>query len=361
MPTQTKSEIVIFKTSDEKISIDVRFEGETVWLMQAQLVDLYGSSKANVSEHIKHIFEEGELTKEATVRKFRTVQTEGNRSVEREVEYYNLDMIISLGYRIKSKIATQFRQWATKRLNEYIRKGFTMDDERLKQAGGGDYWKELLARIRDIRSSEKVMYRQVLDLYATSVDYNPKSSESIAFFKMVQNKLHYAVNREFFNLRYYTSNKKLVSVASQTAAEIIYDRADSEKEFMGLTSFKGADVTLEDVRIAKNYLSEKELKKLNALVSAFFDMAEYQAENHNEMHMSDYVEQLDRTIQSVGEEVLEGAGKISHKRAMEKAEGEYRKYQVKTLSSVEKAYIETLKELKQIENKTKEKNERGHA
>ena len=241
-------------------------------------------------------------------------------------------MIISLGYRIKSKIATQFRQWATKRLNEYIRKGFTIDDERLKEAGGGDYWKELLAR--DIRSSEKVMYRQVLDLYATSVDYNPKSAESVAFFKMVQNKLHYAINR-------------------QTAAEIIYDRADCEKDFMGLTSFKGADVTLEDVRIAKNYLSEKELKKLNALVSAFFDMAEYQAENHNVMHMSDYVEQLDRTIKSVGEEVLEGAGKISHKKAMEKAEGEYRKYQVKTLSSVEKAYIETLKELKRIEGKKK--------
>ena len=291
MSVQSKCEIVIFKTSDNTVSVDVRFEGETVWLTQAQLVELYGSSKANVSEHIKHIFEEEELAKEATVRKFRTVQNEGERKVEREVEYYNLDMIISLGYRIKSKIATQFRQWATKRLNEYIRKGFALDDERLKQAGGGDYWKELLARIRDIRSSEKVMYRQVLDLYATSVDYNPKSSESIAFFKMVQNKLHYAVNR-------------------QTAAEIIYDRADSEKEFMGLTSFKGADVTLEDVRIAKNYLSEKELKKLNALVSAFFDIAEYQAENHNEMRMSDYVEQLDRTIQSVGEEVLEDAGKI---------------------------------------------------
>ena len=245
-------EIVIFKTSENNVSIDVRFEGETVWLTQAQLVDLYNSSKANVSEHIKHIFEEEELAKESTVRKFRTVQVEGSRQVEREVECYNLDMIISLGYRIKSKIATQFRQWATKRLNEYIRKGFTMDDERLKQAGGGDYWKELLARIRDIRSSEKVMYRQVLDLYATSVDYNPKSQESVSFFKMVQNKLHYAVNR-------------------QTAAEIIYDRADSEKEFMGLTSFKGADITLDDVRIAKNYLSEKELKKLNALVSAFFD------------------------------------------------------------------------------------------
>lgn len=211
-----------------------------------------------------------------------------------------------------------------------------MDDERLKEAGGGDYWKELLARIRDIRSSEKVMYRQVLDLYATSADYNPKSAESVAFFKMVQNKLHYAVSK-------------------QTAAEIIYDRADSEKDFMGLTSFKGADVTLDDVRIAKNYLSEKELKKLNALVSAFFDVAEYQAENHNVMHMSDYVEQLDRTIHSVGEDVLEGAGKISHKKAMEKAEGEYRKYQVKTLSSVEKAYIETLKELNKIENKGKKK------
>ena len=245
-------EIVIFKTSENNVSIDVRFEGETVWLTQAQLVDLYNSSKANVSEHIKHIFEEEELAKESTVRKFRTVQVEGSRQVEREVECYNLDMIISLGYRIKSKIATQFRQWATKRLNEYIRKGFTMDDERLKQAGGGDYWKELLARIRDIRSSEKVMYRQVLDLYATSVDYNPKSQESVSFFKMVQNKLHYAVNR-------------------QTAAEIIYDRADSEKEFMGLTSFKGADITLDDVRIAKSYLGEKELKKLNALVSAFFD------------------------------------------------------------------------------------------
>ena len=327
-------EIVIFKTSENNVSIDVRFEGETVWLSQQQMADLYQTSRTNIVEHIKHIYEEEELDADSTCRNFRQVQKEGNRNVSREIPFYNLDMIISLGYRIKSKIATQFRQWATKRLNEYIRKGFTMDDERLKQAGGGDYWKELLARIRDIRSSEKVMYRQVLDLYATSVDYNPKSQESVAFFKMVQNKLHYAVNR-------------------QTAAEIIYDRADSEKEFMGLTSFKGADVTLEDVRIAKNYLSEKELKKLNALVSAFFDMAEYQAEIHNEMHMSDYVEQLDRTIKSVGEEVLEGAGKVSHKKAMEKAEGEYRKYQVKTLSSAEKAYIETLKELKQIESKDK--------
>lgn len=331
---ENKSEILIFKTSDEKISVDVRFEGETVWLSQQQMAELYQTSRTNVVEHIKHIYEEEELNADSTCRNFRQVQKEGNRNVSREIPFYNLDMIISLGYRVKSKIATQFRQWATKRLNEYIRKGFTMDDERLKEAGGGDYWKELLARIRDIRSSEKVMYRQVLDLYATSADYNPKSAESVAFFKMVQNKLHYAVSK-------------------QTAAEIIYDRADSEKDFMGLTSFKGADVTLDDVRIAKNYLSEKELKKLNALVSAFFDVAEYQAENHNVMHMSDYVEQLDRTIHSVGEDVLEGAGKISHKKAMEKAEGEYRKYQVKTLSSVEKAYIETLKELNKIENKEK--------
>ena len=258
---QNMGEIIIFKTSEDSISIDVRFEGETVWLSQQQMADLYQTSRTNIVEHIKHIYEEEELDADSTCRNFRQVQQEGNRNVSREIPFYNLDMIISLGYRIKSKIATQFRQWATKRLNEYIRKGFTMDDERLKQAGGGDYWKELLARIRDIRSSEKVMYRQVLDLYATSVDYNPKSKESVAFFKMVQNKLHYAINR-------------------QTAAEIIYDRADSEKEFMGLTSFKGADVTLEDVRIAKNYLSEKELKKLNALVSAFFDIAEYQAENH---------------------------------------------------------------------------------
>ena len=336
MEENKNGEIVIFKTSDDKVSVDVRFEGDTVWLSQRQMAELYQTSRTNVVEHINHIYEEEELDADSTCRNFRQVQKEGNRNVSREIPFYNLDMIISLGYRVKSKIATQFRQWATKRLNEYIRKGFTMDDERLKEAGGGDYWKELLARIRDIRSSEKVMYRQVLDLYATSADYNPKSAESVAFFKMVQNKLHYAVSK-------------------QTAAEIIYDRADSEKDFMGLTSFKGADVTLDDVRIAKNYLSEKELKKLNTLVSAFFDVAEYQAENHKVMHMSDYVEQLDRTIHSVGEDVLEKAGKISHKKAMEKAEGEYRKYQVKTLSSVEKAYIETLKELNKIENKCKKK------
>lgn len=328
LPSQYNTgDIIIFKSEDGAVHVDVVFSGETVWLTIDSMTKLFGKSRSTINEHILNIFSEGELKEEDSVRKI------GNSDFStKPTNYYNLDVIISVGYRVKSLRGTQFRQWATKRLNEYIRKGFTMDDERLKEAGGGDYWKELLARIRDIRSSEKVMYRQVLDLYATSVDYNPKSQESVVFFKMVQNKLHYAVNR-------------------QTAAEIIYDRADSDKEFMGLTSFKGADVTLDDVRIAKNYLSEKELKKLNALVSAFFDVAEYQAENHNVMHMSDYVEQLDRTIHSVGEDVLEGAGKISHKKAMEKAEGEYRKYQVKTLSSAEKAYIETLKELKSIENK----------
>ena len=326
---KSSGEIVIFKTKDNQVSVDVRFEDETVWLTQAQLVALYQSSKANISEHIKHIFEEGELEENSVVRNFRTTAADGKAY---QTKYYNLDMIISLGYRVKSIIATQFRQWATKRLNEYIRKGFTLDDERLKLAGGGNYWKELLDRIRDIRSSEKVMYRQVLDLYATSVDYNPKSSESLAFFKMVQNKLHYAVNR-------------------QTAAEIIYTRADGDKDFMGLTSFKGSDVTLSDIKIAKNYLTDKELRKLNRIVSAFFDAAEYQAENHYAMHMGDYVEQLDRTIQSFGEDVLDGAGKISHKKALDKAEKEYRKYQVKTISPVEQAYIDNLKELEKLAKK----------
>ena len=231
--TENKTgEIVIFKTSDDKVSIDVRFEGETVWLTIDDMASLFEKSRSTINEHILNIFEEGELEKENVVRKI------GNSDFStKPTNYYNLDVIISVGYRVKSLRGTQFRRWATKRLNEYIRKGFTMDDERLKEAGGGDYWKELLARIRDIRSSEKVMYRQVLDLYATSADYNPKSAESVAIFKMVQNKLHYAVSK-------------------QTAAEIIYDRADSEKDFMGLTSFKGADVTLDDVRIAKNYLSE---------------------------------------------------------------------------------------------------------
>ena len=326
MENQSKGDIVIYQTKDGLTKIDVRFEDETVWLTQAQLVELYHSSKSNISEHIKHIFEEGELEESSTVRKFRTVQIEGNREVNREQICYNLDMIISLGYRVKSIVATQFRRWATELLKEYLKKGYALDDKRLKELGGGNYWKELLDRIRDIRSSEKVMYRQVLDLYATSADYNPKSAESIAFFKMVQNKLHYAAH-------------------GNTAAEVIYNRADSEKEFMGLTTFTGDFPTKKDIAVAKNYLSETELKVLNNLVSAYFDLAEINAMEHKTMYMSDYVEQLDRILSGTGKEILEGAGSVSHKQALEKAEREYQKFIQKNLSPVELAYLETIRTL----------------
>jgi len=315
------NKIIIYQTSDGTPKIDVRMENETVWLTQMQLITLYQSSKANVSEHIKHIFEEGELLKDSVVRKFRTTAADGKNY---NVEHYNLDMIISLGYRIKSGVATQFRQWATKRLNEYIRKGFTLDDERLKGNAGGNYFKELLDRIRDIRSSEKALYRQVLDLYATSSDYDSKSAETIQFFKTVQNKLHYATNE-------------------QTAAEVIYSRADANKEFMGLTTFKGDLPELDEVRIAKNYLTEDELFRLNRLVSAFFDLAEIKAKEETLMKMQDWVAELDKFSNSYGKGVLKNAGSVSHEQAIEKAEGEYRKYEVKTLNAVEKAYLESLK------------------
>lgn len=251
---------------------------------------------------------------------------EGNRQVARELPFYNLDMIISLGYRVQSRIATQFRRWATERLKEYMLKGFTMDDERLKQLGGGNYWKELLDRIRDIRSSEKVMYRQVLDLYATSVDYDPKSAESVAFFKMVQNKLHYAAH-------------------GHTAAEVIYERADADKPFMGLRAFSGDFPTAKDIGIAKNYLEEDELRVLNGLVSGYFDFAEVQALRHHPMYMSDYVEHLDRVLQSTGEALLQGAGKVSHAQALEKAKEEYRKFLAQNLSPVEEEYLATIKQV----------------
>jgi hypothetical protein len=333
MSENKTGEIVIYQTDDGQTKIDVRFEDETVWLTQTQLVDLYQSSKANISEHIKHIFEEGELDEGATVRKFRTVQIEGSREVGREQVFYNLDMIISLGYRVKSILATRFRRWATEQLKEYLKKGFLLNDQRLKDAGGGNYWYELLDRIRDIRSSEKALYRQVLDLYATSVDYDPKSKESIAFFKMVQNKLHYAAH-------------------GHTAAEVIFERANAEKPFMGLTTFSGSMPTRKDVVVAKNYLDEKELKVLNNLVSGYFDFAEVQAIRHNQMHMSDYVEHLDKVLSSTGEKLLDNAGSVSHKQAVDKALDEYRKYQVLTLSPVEKAYLETIKS---IEKKAKKK------
>ena len=288
--------------------------------------ELFQTSRTNVVEHIKHIYEEGELDEISTCRNFRQVRKEGNREVTRQIPHYNLDMIISLGYRIKSVIATRFRQWATKRLKEYMIKGFTIDDERLKGNGGGNYWKELLDRIRDIRSSEKVLYRQVLDLYATSVDYNPHSEESVRFFKIVQNKLHYAAH-------------------GHTAAEVIYQRADAEKPFMGLTSFLGELPALKDIGIAKNYLNESELKVLNNLVSGYFDLAEINAIEHKPMYMDDYVKQLDSVLSSGNRKLLTGSGSVSHKQALEKAKAEYRKYQEITLTPVEKAYLESIKEV----------------
>ena len=319
-------EILIYQTENGQTNIEVKIEDDTVWLTQQQMSELFQTSRTNVVEHIKHIYEEGELDEISTCRNFRQVRKEGNREVTRQIPHYNLDMIISLGYRIKSVIATRFRQWATKRLKEYMIKGFTIDDERLKGNGGGNYWKELLDRIRDIRSSEKVLYRQVLDLYATSVDYNPHSEESVRFFKIVQNKLHYAAH-------------------GHTAAEVIYQRADAEKPFMGLTSFSGELPALKDIGIAKNYLEESELKVLNNLVSGYFDLAEINAIEHKPMYMDDYVKQLDSVLSSGNRKLLTGAGSVSHKQALEKAKSEYRKYQEITLTPVEKAYLESIKEV----------------
>lgn len=328
------NQIVIYQTEDGLTKIEVRLENDSVWLSQQQMADLYQTSRTNVVEHIKHIYEEQELDIDSTCRNFRQVRQEGNRQVEREIPIYNLDMIISLGYRVKSRIATNFRRWATERLKEYMIKGFTMDDERLKQVGGGGYWKELLDRIRDIRSSEKVMYRQVLDLYATSVDYNPRAEESIQFFKIVQNKLHYAVH-------------------GHTAAEVIFDRVDANKPFMGLTTFTGEHPTRNDIMVAKNYLNEDELKILNNLVSGYFDFAEIQAMRRKPMYMADYIAQLDNILASTGESLLVGAGRVSHKQAQEKATAEYLKYQERTLSPVEHAYFESIKVLAEKTSKKK--------
>lgn len=328
--TEQKGHIIIYQTDDGLTKIDVNIVDETIWLNQQQLVLLYQSSKSNISEHIKHIFAEGELDEESVVRKFRTTAGDGKKY---DVTFYNLDLIISLGYRIKSAIATKFRIWATARLKEYMIKGFAMDDERLKGNGGGSYWKELLDRIRDIRSSEKVIYRQVLDLYATSVDYDPKSEESILFFKMVQNKLHYAAH-------------------GHTAAEVIFERADAEKPFMGLTTFSGDLPALKDIGIAKNYLSENELKILNNLVSGYFDLAEINAIEHKPMYMSDYIKQLDSVLKFGNRPLLDGAGMVSHTQALEKATAEYHKYQNNTLSPVEEAYFEAIKETSKLLKKS---------
>ncbi|MFC5281872.1 virulence RhuM family protein [Arcanobacterium canis] len=325
-------QVLIYQNPDSATDIEVRLEGETVWLTQAQMAELFQSTRENIRQHIRNIYDEAELDEQATSKDFLEVRREGTRTVRRSIPHYNLDMIISLGYRVKSKTATQFRRWATERLKEYLVKGFALDDQRLKNLGGDNYWRELLERIRDIRSSEKVMYRQVLDLYATSVDYDPRSAESVAFFKMVQNKLHYATH-------------------GRTAAEVIYERADASQPFMGLTTFKGDLPVLAEVKIAKNYLSEDELQILNRLVSGYFDFAEVQAMSHNPMHMADYVEHLDKILAATGKPVLSGAGKVSHQQAVDKAISEYRKFQTQTLSPVEEDY---LKAIKNIETEAKE-------
>ena len=328
--TDSPTSFIIFKTEDDQVSIDVKFDQETVWLSQEQMAVLFGKAKSTINEHIKNIYAEKELEEIKTLKKFGISEFQ-----QKATNYYNLDVIISVGYRVKSLRGTQFRQWATKRLNEYIRKGFVMDDERLKNLGGGSYWKELLQRIRDIRSSEKVFYRQVLDIYATSVDYDPKADVSIAFFKKVQNKIHYAVH-------------------GQTAAEVIFHRVDAEKEFVGLLTFPGNRPYLKDVVIAKNYLNEKELRALGQIVSGYLDFAERQAEREQTMTMEDWSKHLDRILTMSGENLLKDTGRISHEQAQEKATQEYKKYQQKTLSEAENNYLESLK---MLDTKTKNKND----
>jgi len=317
---------ILFKTEDEKISVDVHFDEETVWLTQEQMALLFGKAKSTINEHIQNVFKEGELNEACCTKKFGISEFQ-----QKAFNYYNLDVIISVGYRVKSQRGTQFRIWATQRLNEYIRKGFTMDDERLKNLGGGGYWKELLQRIRDIRASEKVFYRQILDIYATSIDYDAKANVSTEFFKKVQNKIHYAVH-------------------GQTAAEVIYNRVDAEKEFMGLLTFSGIRPYLKDVIVAKNYLTEKELRSLGQIVSGYLDFAERQAEREQAMTMNDWAKHLDNILTMSGEKLLLGAGSISHDVAIDKANSEYKKYQQKTLSEVEKSFLESLKT---IENQSK--------
>lgn len=327
------SGVLVYRNDATGLKLDVRLDGETVWLSPQQMAELYQTSRRNIAVHIRNILDEGELEESQVTRIVMHSRQEGRREVMRELTLYNLDMIISVGYRVKSLIATRFRQWATARLTEYVRKGFTMDDARLKELGGGGYWKELLDRIRDIRSSEKVMFRQVLDLYATSVDYDPRSAVSRDFFSIVQNKFHFAAH-------------------GQTAAEVIYGRADADKPYMGMQTFSGAFPMLKDAQIAKNYLTEDELKNLNNLVSGYFDFAELAARRRRVMHMADYLKQLDNLLNTIGEHVLDHKGHISHEQAMEKAECEYRKYQVKNLSPIEEAYLSYMQELADVTRNT---------
>ena len=323
MEFPNKEQMIIYQTDDGTVKVDVRMQDDTVWLSLDLMAELFQRDKSTISRHIKNIFSEGELLSDAVVANFATTAADGKTY---QVEYYNLDVIISVGYRVKSQRGTQFRIWATKRLNEYIRKGFALDDNRLKNLGGGGYWKELLERIRDIRSSEKVFYRQVLDIYATSIDYNPKADISIEFFKRVQNKIHYAVH-------------------GQTAAEVIVSRADAEKEFMGLMTFEGDRPHLKDAVIAKNYLDEKELRAMGQIVSGYLDFAERQAERQQVMTMKDWAAHLDNILTMSDEKLLQGAGTVTHQQAIEHATNEYKKYQQRTLSQVEKDFLENIKAL----------------
>lgn len=320
------SKMIIYTTEDGLVKIETTFNSETVWLSLDQMASLFQKNKSTISRHIKNIFDEGELVKDSVVANFATTANDGKTY---QVDYYNLDVIISVGYRVKSKRGVQFRIWATNLIKEYMKKGFVLDDERLKELGGGGYFKELLERIRDIRASEKVFYRQVLEIYATSIDYDPTAEVSIQFFKKVQNKIHYAIHGE-------------------TAAEVIYHRADAEKEFMGLTTFSGNQPTLKEAKIAKNYLNEKELKAMGQLVSGYLDFAERQAEREQVMTMEDWVKHLDNILTVTGEELLVGNGSISHTQAMKKAETEYKKYKAKTLSDVERDYLDAIKELENL-------------
>ena len=321
--------IILYQDENNITRVSVRFSDEDLWLTQAQIAELYDTTQQNISQHIESIFRDGELQKTATNKKFLLVRTEGTRQVKRNIDHYNLDMIIALGYRVQSQIATRFRRWATERLHEYIQKGFAMDDERLKQ-GGSRYFRELLQRIRDIRSSERNFYQQVTDIYATAVDYDPRSDVTKIFFATVQNKLHFAVHEH-------------------TAAEVIYNRVDNEKPFVGMTNFKGDYVTKDDVKIAKNYLSEIELQRLNLLVSQFLDFAEFQALEQLPMTMKDWVEALDNQIVANRRKLLEGKGTVSHKQAIEKAEKEFELYRQREMKQLESDFDKAMKMLKDME------------
>ena len=328
-----KQSNIMYTTEDGLTKIEVTFDEDTVWLSLDQMAELFQRDKSTISRHIKNIFTEGELRPEATVAKFATVQTEGNRQVTRDIDYYNLDVIISVGYRVKSLRGTQFRIWASSVLKEYMKKGFALDDDRLKRLGGGNYFDELLARIRDIRSSEKVFWRKVLEIYATSIDYDPSAEASVQFFKQVQNKMHWAAHRH-------------------TAAEIVYQRADAEKENMGLTSWGGKKIKRSDTEIAKNYLTQTELDALNKIVSAYLDIAEVRALAHEPMYMKDWLETIDDYLKMTRRDILTTKGRVTHKQAIDKAHAEYEKYrkrQDESLSSVERHFIESIKELEALE------------